>query len=103
MSAEDAPATTLAAVVRLAIAATCRRYVGRCAEAVARAQGAGIPVRERPKRELDRLAGDAQHQGGQQRDRLARRQHHLACQRDHAFFIRRHLHPLVFVPSFTSH
>lgn len=41
MSAEDAPATTLAAVVRLAIAATCRRYVGRCAEAVAlRAQTA---------------------------------------------------------------
>lgn len=32
---EDTPATTLAAVVRLAIAATCRRYVGRCAEAVA--------------------------------------------------------------------
>lgn len=41
MSAEDAPATTLAAVVRIAIAATCRRYVGRCAEAVAlRAQTA---------------------------------------------------------------
>ena len=35
----------------------------RITEAVARAQGAGIPVRERPKRELDRLAGDAQHQG----------------------------------------
>jgi hypothetical protein len=32
---EDTPAATLAAVVRLAIAATCRRYVGRCAEAVA--------------------------------------------------------------------
>jgi hypothetical protein len=41
VSAEDAPATTLAAVVRLAIAATCRRYVGRCAEAMAlRAQTA---------------------------------------------------------------
>ena len=41
MSTEDAPATTLAAVVRIAIAATCRRYVGRCAEAVAlRAQTA---------------------------------------------------------------
>jgi hypothetical protein len=38
---EDSPATTLAAVVRLAISATCRRYVGRCAEAVAmRAQTA---------------------------------------------------------------
>ncbi|MFI0433020.1 MAG: 23S rRNA (guanosine(2251)-2'-O)-methyltransferase RlmB [Candidatus Nanopelagicales bacterium] len=35
----------------------------RVTEAVARAQAAGIPVRERPKRELDRLAGDAQHQG----------------------------------------
>ena len=35
MSAEDAPATTLAAVVRLAIAATCRRYFCRCAETVA--------------------------------------------------------------------
>ena len=35
MSAEDALSTTLAAVVRVAIAATCRRYVGRCAEAVA--------------------------------------------------------------------
>lgn len=41
MSAEDNPTATLAAVVRLAIAATCRRYVGRYAEAVAlRAQTA---------------------------------------------------------------
>lgn len=38
---EDSPTTTLAAVVRLAIAAVCRRYVSRCAEAVAlRAQTA---------------------------------------------------------------
>ena len=38
---EDTPTTTLAAVVRIAIAATCRRYVGRCAEAMAlRAQTA---------------------------------------------------------------
>ena len=32
---EDNPAPTLATVVRCAIAATCRRYVGRCAEIVA--------------------------------------------------------------------
>ena len=38
---EDNPAPTLAAVVRCAIAATCRRYVGRRAEAMAlRAQTA---------------------------------------------------------------
>ena len=38
---EDNPAPTLATVVRCAIAATCRRYVSRCAEAVAlRAQTA---------------------------------------------------------------
>ena len=41
MSAEDAPAASLHTIVRCAIAATCRRYVGRCAEAMAlRAQTA---------------------------------------------------------------
>ena len=50
MSAEDAPATTLAAVVRLAIAATCRRYVGRCAEVVA--------LRAQTEEEWQRVADD---------------------------------------------
>lgn len=37
MTTEDAPATTLSAEVRRAIADVCRAYVGRCAEAVAMA------------------------------------------------------------------
>lgn len=35
----------------------------RIAEAVSRATDQGVPTRERPKRELDRAAGEANHQG----------------------------------------
>ena len=35
----------------------------RVAEAVAKATEAGVPVQERPKRDLDRAAGEANHQG----------------------------------------
>lgn len=35
----------------------------RVSAAIAKAHDRGVPVRERPKRELDRLAGEANHQG----------------------------------------
>ena len=59
MSTEDAPATTLAAEVRRAIADVCRAYVGRCAEAVAlRAQ-----TREEWRRVVDDCDREARRMG----------------------------------------